>query len=526
MSRRTIVSGIAWMALGVVLCARSARADDWYVDAVNGSVANPGTSPAAPWRTITHALAVIAPLPAGPHVVWVAPGVYDPALGEAFPLNPRPRTRISGTGGSALTIVQGPGQRLFTFGYVTSAPIDAESGADGLTLRQAGTGILFAAGGGDFYPAFWDLRIEGMTTAGVSVSAYTAGPFPGHGLEPVFERTEIVGCGTGVTVHSQRNPNDLWWSQGGVVLIDSVVRGSSNQGIRASSAPIFGATARVELVRSRVVENLGHGLHGELGNTVVVATASLFAQNQGCGLLGENGSGAFTLNGCTVASNVQGGLRGTSGQQATIRNTILASNGNDLDLQATPTASFSDSADGDLLGQPGCIAADPRFVAPGSGEFRLRFGSPCVDTGDPASSGARDLLGHARPFDGDLDTQLAVDMGAFEFEPLHLVGAPAVGGRFGLEFWGPAGGKSIVHFARAPLAAGQVTPFGTFYLGPSLALSGAVPVQPNRPIVLWRTLANDPALAGTTFSFQGLTSSSAAPLGRAYTNPVSFVVLP
>jgi hypothetical protein len=39
-------------------------------------------------------------------------------------------------------------------------------------------------------------------------------------------------------------------------------------------------------------------------------------------------------------------------------------------------------------------------------------------------------------------------------------------------------------------------------------------------------MPNNPALIGTTFSFQALTDSVLAPQGQAYTNPTSFVVMP
>jgi hypothetical protein len=39
-------------------------------------------------------------------------------------------------------------------------------------------------------------------------------------------------------------------------------------------------------------------------------------------------------------------------------------------------------------------------------------------------------------------------------------------------------------------------------------------------------IPNDPALIGRTYSFQSLTTSSAAPAGLALSNPISFVIGP
>ena len=53
----------------------------WFVDATNGSDTNTGSS-AAPFKTITHALGVATT----GEIVNVAPGTYNAALGEVFPL--------------------------------------------------------------------------------------------------------------------------------------------------------------------------------------------------------------------------------------------------------------------------------------------------------------------------------------------------------------------------------------------------------------------------------------------------------
>jgi hypothetical protein len=80
---------VVWLALTVLAaCGGSGGnggsggpANILYVNAGTGSNTNPGTQ-AAPFRTITRAIASVA---AG-QTIQVAPGVYDAALGETFPL--------------------------------------------------------------------------------------------------------------------------------------------------------------------------------------------------------------------------------------------------------------------------------------------------------------------------------------------------------------------------------------------------------------------------------------------------------
>jgi hypothetical protein len=64
----------------------------------------------------------------------------------------------------------------------------------------------------------------------------------------------------------------------------------------------------------------------------------------------------------------------------------------------------------------GNIDADPRFVDPDNGNYRLGPDSPCIDAGTNAAPGlpAYDLEGDDRIVDGDGDGTAIVDMGAYE----------------------------------------------------------------------------------------------------------------
>ena len=69
---------------------------------------------------------------------------------------------------------------------------------------------------------------------------------------------------------------------------------------------------------------------------------------------------------------------------------------------------------------PGCISDDPLLLA----DHTLTPGqSPCIDQGNDAIvNWPTDLAGNDRKIDGDEDTVVTVDMGAYEAEP------PAAGG--------------------------------------------------------------------------------------------------
>jgi hypothetical protein len=123
------------------------------------------------------------------------------------------------------------------------------------------------------------------------------------------------------------------------------------------------------------------------------------------GVLLLTGNRNPTLLNCTIAHNLlnSGGVRSAAPCAPVIRNCILWANGDELN---GCTATWSCIEDGDA--GTGNIAANPLFLAPASGNFRLAPGSPCIDTGTPAGAPTSDLDGAPR--------DAAPDMGAYEYE--------------------------------------------------------------------------------------------------------------
>lgn len=83
---------------------------------------------------------------------------------------------------------------------------------------------------------------------------------------------------------------------------------------------------------------------------------------------------------------------------------------------ANPTLTYSDVKGG--APGTGNIDADPLFVEPGTGDFHLTWGSPCIDVGSNIT--------YPEDFEGDPRIHLGnIDMGADEFHP-HLFHVGAV----------------------------------------------------------------------------------------------------
>ncbi len=182
--------------------------------------------------------------------------------------------------------------------------------------------------------------------------------------------------------------------------------------------------------------------------------------------LGTGGGGMFillsspTVTNCTFSGNTasQGGGMykfGGSGSP-TVTNCVLWSNSPD-EIIGAATVNYSD-VEGGFAGV-GNIDADPLFVDPANGDYRLPSGSPSIDAGNnwgTVDITDTDLDGNPRFADdpATVDTgcgvPVIVDMGAFEFQGTPATvklgdidgdGAVALPDLLTLlAAWGPAGG--------------------------------------------------------------------------------------
>ncbi len=521
--------------LAALALASTASATEWYVDVTLGNDAHSGSSPASSWRTISHAIQVLSGQPPGEHTVHIAPGVYSPMSGESFPLRPPPGVLLVGDGGASATTLDAMGSMLLLTYH--SSPtngwrFDADSGAQGLRLIGAGYPLsVVASDFGPAAPSFRDLLIEGAQSNGVWVDAVAIDFGSGAGAAPRLERVEIIGAGEqGVLVGAGADLFAQAYAR--VELIDVRVSGCAGNALDFQSGG--NGSVRAVVTRSRITGNVGHGVlarNASFYETALVDIVdTLIADNGGYGVWADSGTpggGVTRLEGCTLARNLLGGFRiDGAWQGGSIANSIFA--GHTLDLPGLQLgASWSCSANGEFAGSPNCIAADPQFVDADAHDYRLRWGSPCIDSGDPQLVASLDLAGRPRDVDGDLDTLRGCDMGALEFETLALRGSPNLGAELAFEIWGEQGAHSLLLMSRAPLGAPHSTPFGEFSLQRARVVGEVwLPIGLGQPFVLQRRVGLSPSLVGVTFAFQCLTDSSAAPLGRALSDPISLVVLP
>jgi hypothetical protein len=124
--------------------------------------------------------------------------------------------------------------------------------------------------------------------------------------------------------------------------------------------------------------------------------------------------GTVPLTGCTIADNLPLNLN-LSSSSATLSNCIVWGAPIRTDTGTTLTATYSD-IQGNLPGL-GNVDTDPLFANPGTGNYRLLPGSPCIDAGSNANVPAdtADLDG-----DGNVTEPLPFDLagaGRFADDP-------------------------------------------------------------------------------------------------------------
>jgi uncharacterized protein DUF1565 len=208
----------------------------WYVDAVNGSDANPGTA-AAPFKRITMGLSVAA----NEDTVVVAPGTYDAANGEVFPLVVPYGVTLVGdeaTKGAQTTIVSG------STGQSIDAAVSLRNNATiaGFTITATGLGCATGV----------DVLGESVTVRNNSMVGTHRGACGGVGL--YLEGTSVNGVAS---------DNFISQNDQGVAIVDS-----AGAGTRLERNVITG-NLRVGVELDVAGADLGGGSAGSTGGNVL-----------------------------------------------------------------------------------------------------------------------------------------------------------------------------------------------------------------------------------------------------------------
>lgn len=391
------------------------------------------TSPFTSWATAANDIQSAVNVAANGNTVMVSNGTYS--VGATIVVN-KPIT-LKSVNGSAVTIIDGGNARRC---------LELSHGAiiDGFTISNG-----WAPGG------------AGLTAEGASVLncvirdnvAYSPeGARAGFGGGAQLTYTTIYNCIV-ENNHADTMAGGIDVYLGGVRIENTIIRnnsaGSMAGGVALEAA--YSATSNV-MVNCLVTGNHAGSLAG--------------------GVYALGGDGENTLVHVTVVGNSAGDTGGGVVEHSllNISNSIIY--GNDANSFSNfAYYSYSDKVSYSCIAPlvPGTMNTDanPMFINPSLGDYRLSAASPCIDAGVNVPGIHIDLDGLPRVLDGNGDGIATADMGCYEFWRMEI--EPDVAG-MNLK-WAGSPDRTYVVYATSdlripfmPIATGIVgrTPFNIF----------------------------------------------------------------
>jgi len=376
--------------------------------------------------------------------VLVAPGTYVERLnflGKAI--------TVASSGGPAVTVIDGNGAGVvvtFNSGESRSAALRGFTVTNGGGFSGGGIAVSSAS------PTIESNVITGNTGCdGIGISVSFGSPRIANN-----EITHNVrsGCSGGVGGAGIKVGGAGAAVIEGNVIADNSLTGGSGGGISlfAAGVPVI----RNNVIVRNSVSGVSPAAQGG-GIWIVNQSDALIVQNLIAGNSAGEGGGVYWLvpsgaRGPRLVSNtIADNLATVAGRgsavfadgfdvnAALVNNVLIAPAGQtalycgNFNDPNAPAIRFNDvyaggsvaygGICGDQTSVNGNRSADPAFVAPANGDYRLAPGSPVVDAGDSTATDvpATDLDGDPRVVDGDSDGAATIDMGAWErpHGPIH-----------------------------------------------------------------------------------------------------------
>ena len=215
---------------------------------------------------------------------------------------------------------------------------------------------------------------------------------------------------------------------GQAALSHSDIRYGGNTGSGAFASGVIIVNAGSLMLSNSIVQDTLYDGVSTYGSNGKATVANCILRNLDRAVWAFSGGNVHVLN-CTFDQNLVG-IDQHGGGTIDVENSIIANSVQGSVIEGAITLRYSDlwssytnSTNPNGIGQNGNISADPRFVDAAHQNYRLNYGSPCIDAADGTLAPPTDSLGDPRYNDprtlvktGLPDAQGRYpDMGAFEF---------------------------------------------------------------------------------------------------------------
>ena len=374
---------------------------DLYVSP-DGDNTNSGLTQSEPLKNIAYALTKIASDSTHPNTIHLANGIYSPSLTEEiFPLNCRSYVSIIGEN-EENTILDGNSLS----GIISCVFDDNCFYIENLTIKNSDASV----GAGMTFQTNSSPIIRNITLKDNTCSIGGGAIYCGDNCNPIFENVTIIDN------YAENIPGIFLTSNCNPIFINSKINGNY------TTPGINGIAGICCLVQSNPIF-----INTEITNNIA-GTVS--------GLSTFSGVGDYCdpiLINCTICNNSSasnGTIRQTWDTNLTLINCILR-NYSDDEIYFYPsgdpdtvTISYTNIEDsiygintnnnGTINWLEGNIDEDPMFVDTLNNNYQLLQGSPCIDAGNPDTTGLNlppsDLAGQPRIYNG------RIDIGAYEWQ--------------------------------------------------------------------------------------------------------------